>query len=78
MRKKKSDYISQEWLSKELELEEARLKEIEEKGAEALSDYDRNIASDSDEEAVSTAKRLIKAHISYYKKQMNRGLMRFL
>lgn len=57
-----------EYWKKQLEQDEARLKELEEKGVKGLSKYDIEIASMGDaEEALETAKWLKRNHIKYDK-----------
>jgi hypothetical protein len=59
---------------KELKEEEARLKELNEKGIKALSKYDIEITSGGDaNEALRTAKWLVSNHIYYFKKQLGEG-----
>ncbi len=56
----------------ELAKSEARMKELEEKGTQALSRYDIEIASGGNaEQALSTAKMLVSNHVKYYRKLLN-------
>lgn len=49
----------------------ARLKEMEERGVEALSTYDRTIAfSGNDDMAIKTSMQLVRSHISYFERQL--------
>ena len=62
---------SYEYWKKQLEQDEARLKELEEKGIKGLSKYDIEIAHMGDaEEALETAKHLKRNHIQYDKEQI--------
>lgn len=57
-----------EFYTQELKKSEAELKELNEKGAKALSRYDIEIAHQGDTGgALRTAKRLVGNHIKYYK-----------
>ena len=47
-----------------------RLGELEERGAEALSHYDRTIAFRDDETALRDSKWLVSNHIAYYSRQL--------
>lgn len=61
-------YGSYEWWKDQLEKDEARLKELEEKGIQGLSRYDIEIAHMGDaEQALETAKMLKRNHIKYNK-----------
>ncbi len=56
----------------ELAKSEARMKELEEKGTDALSRHDIEIASSGNaEQALSTAKMLVSNHITYYRRMLN-------
>ncbi len=56
----------------ELAKSEARMKELEEKGTQALSRYDIEIASMGNaEQALRTAKMLVSNHINYYRRMLN-------
>ncbi len=62
---------SYEWWLDQLEKDEARLKELEEKGIEGLSKYDVEIAAMGDAEmALDTAKRLKRNHIKCDKERI--------
>ena len=57
----------------ELENEKERLKELNEKGCSALSDFDISMAigtGSKPSSALRTAKRLVEAHISYYENKI--------
>lgn len=55
----------------QLLLAEERLQELEEKGVQALSRYDIQIASGGDaERALQTAKMLVGNHIRYFKEKL--------
>ncbi len=55
--------------TEKLKQSRARLKELNERGAQALSRYDIEIAHQGDaEEALRTAKWLLGNHIQYYKR----------
>lgn len=58
-----------EYYKHELEKSQARMRELEEKGAEALSRYDIEIAAGGNAElALWTAKFLIGNHIKWFKR----------
>ena len=50
---------------KELKLDSARLKELEEKGADALSEYDKTISSSNAKEGLKLALQLVRNHVAY-------------
>ncbi len=55
----------------ELAKSQARMKELEEKGTDALSRYDIEIASMGNaEQALSTAKMLVSNHVKYYRRML--------
>ena len=74
MRLSRKEYMKQqsyEYWKKQLEQDEATLKELEEKGVKALSKYDIEIAHMGDaEEALETAIRLKRNHIKYDKERI--------
>jgi len=51
----------------------ARLEELDERGEDALSEYDKTISSSSPEEGLATAYLLIKSQISYAEKQLRKN-----
>ena len=58
-----------EFYTQQLKQSEAELKELNQKGAKALSRYDIEIASGGDADlALRTAKRLVGNHIQYYER----------
>jgi hypothetical protein len=60
------------YYKQELLRSEARLKELEEKGIQALSRYDIEIASGGDaEQALRTAKMLVGNHIRYFQEKVS-------
>ncbi len=62
---------SYEWWTDQLKKDEARLKELEEKGIQGLSKYDIEIAALGDAEmALNTAKQLKRNHIKYDKEHI--------
>lgn len=67
MKKETPDHYRQE-----LSRSEARLKQIEEQGIQALSRCDIEIASGGNaEQALSTAKMLVSNHIKYYRRLLD-------
>ncbi len=65
------EHGSYEWWLDQLAKDEARLKELEEKGIAGLSKYDIEIAAMGDaEQALETAKGLKRNHIKYDKERI--------
>jgi hypothetical protein len=59
------------YYTEELKKSQARLKELNRLGANALSRYDIQIAHQGDaDEALRTAKRLVGNHISYFREKI--------
>ena len=65
-------YGTYEWWKNELEQDEARLKELEEKGIKALSKYDMEFpcCGMGLEQVVEEAKQLTRNHIKYEKERI--------